>query len=65
MDEIKFLEKYLGLKLPWYQKILLKFKLINEPKVYICCPRGNQKWGRYIAWALFNEFVGEENDREN
>ena len=65
MDEIKFLEKYFGIKFPWYQKILLKFKLIKEPKVYIRCSRGNKKWGRYIAWALFDEFVGEENDKEN
>jgi hypothetical protein len=41
MNEIKFVEKYLGVKLHWYQKILLKI-MINKPR-YIYCSRGNQK----------------------
>lgn len=62
MDEIKFLEKYFGIKLPLYQKILLKLQLLKEPKIYIRCARGHNKWSREIARCMLEELGGEENE---
>lgn len=50
MDEVEFVEKYFGVKLHWYQKILFKI-MYKKPKYDIYCSRGNKKWSREVAEA--------------
>lgn len=50
MDEIEFIEKYFGIELLTYQKILLKRIIENPNNIYL--PRGNFKWSREVAECL-------------
>ena len=59
MDEIEFLEKYFGIKLLWYQKVLLRAKLKYNK---IVCSRGSTKT---FSSLLLNSSRGEEDDTKN